>query len=547
MGISAVASYVGGALVDVDRPRRRPSSRAASRRPPPGRAGRRFADLAERQLRRREAALAIPEPAPGREARLPDPGFARFRADGEAHLFSPQDRRRDPGPAGRRRPGRHRPGRRRGAAGALPRGWPGDRAPNGPSRATSCGSGAVAATVPLVDVEDARSIVRRFVVSAMSVGRPEPGGAPGADHRHPAGRRRREHRRGRRGPGLVQPGPDGRRRDARIKQVASARFGVTADLPGPRRPARDQDRPGLQARRGRPAPGSQGHRLHRGAPARPARPELHQPAAAPRHLLDRGPRPAHRGPAGDQPGGPDRRQARRRSRASGRSPPASPRPGAVVHPPVRPRRRDRRLAAVVDQARRGAVGARPGRGPPGPPPQRPARPGRAAHGRRPADRPRPARRRAARRRGVRVRDRGARRDRLRHGPPVPPRHVPDRHRHPARGPAGQVHAARPRRRRALLPGPRRGPPPRAGGGRCPVRRRDRRGEPPAACAPIPAARAELAPVIGAAPWGADAARRADPAQRRPRARAARPPSAAGGSGSRPPSAARARSRPPGSA
>ena len=49
-----------------------------------------FADLAHRQLRRRDAALALPEPPPGREARLPDPGFARFRGDGEAHLFSPK-------------------------------------------------------------------------------------------------------------------------------------------------------------------------------------------------------------------------------------------------------------------------------------------------------------------------------------------------------------------------------------------------------------------------------------------------------------------------
>ena len=90
-------------------------------------------------------------------------------------------------------------------------------------------------------------------------------------------------------------------------------------------------------------------------------------------------------------------------------------------------------------------------------------------------------RRPARGRGVRVRDRGARRDRLRHGPPVPSRHLSDRHRHPARGPAGQVrrHAGR---RRPLLHGDRRGPPSRAGGGRCAVGRRDRRREPAAAAA-----------------------------------------------------------------
>ena len=72
------------------RPRRDRSSRAASRPPPRGPAGRRWPTSPTRQIRRRAAALAIPEPAAGREPRLPDPGFARFRADGEAHLFSPR-------------------------------------------------------------------------------------------------------------------------------------------------------------------------------------------------------------------------------------------------------------------------------------------------------------------------------------------------------------------------------------------------------------------------------------------------------------------------
>ena len=56
---------------------------------------------------------------------------------------------------------------------------------------------------------------------------------------------------------------------------------------------------------------------------------------------------------------------------------------------------------------------------------------------------------------------------------------PTGHRHPARGPARQVrrHA---RRRRPLLHRDRRGPPPRAGGGRRALGRRDRRREPPPA-------------------------------------------------------------------
>ena len=207
---------------------------------------------------------------------------------------------------------------------------------------------------PLDEVEDARAIARRFVVSAMSVGRPEPRGPPGADDRDPARRRCREHRRGRRGPGLVRARtgrPPARRADqaGRLGPVRRDR-----DVPRPRRPARDQDLAGLQARRGRPAPRAQGHGLHRRAPARPGRPELHQPAAAPRHLLDRGPRPAHRRPARDQPDGARRGQARRqpgcrhdrRGRGQGRR---------DVHPPVRPRRRDRRVAA----RHRSSTSARP--------------------------------------------------------------------------------------------------------------------------------------------------------------------------------------------
>ncbi|HEY8819414.1 MAG TPA: FMN-binding glutamate synthase family protein, partial [Candidatus Limnocylindrales bacterium] len=80
----------------------------------------------------------------------------------------------------------------------------------------------------LAEVEDARSIVRRFVVSAMSVGALSPEAhqaltigiqrAGGAANTGEGGE----------DPAWYAPGPDGRRHDARIKQVASARFGVTA-------------------------------------------------------------------------------------------------------------------------------------------------------------------------------------------------------------------------------------------------------------------------------------------------------------------------------
>ena len=83
--------------------------------------------------------------------------------------------------------------------------------------------------MPLDEVEDARSIARRFVVSAMSVGALSPeahraltlgiqalGGAANTGE-------------GGEDPAWYAPGEDGRPTDAKIKQVASARFGVTAE------------------------------------------------------------------------------------------------------------------------------------------------------------------------------------------------------------------------------------------------------------------------------------------------------------------------------
>jgi glutamate synthase domain-containing protein 2/glutamate synthase domain-containing protein 1/glutamate synthase domain-containing protein 3 len=225
MGISAVASYIGGALIDVVDvdpsvvARCFPTAAAW-----PGRTT--LADLGDRQIRRRAAALAIPEPAAGREPRLPDPGFARFRADGEAHLFSPKiageitllalggrdgaavddiDER-----LGRYRAALARPSTDR----AVPR----DELRVRKARVATA----------LAEVEDARSIVRRFVVSAMSVGAlsPEAHQALTIGIQRAGGSANTGE--GGEDPAWYLPGPDGKRHDARIKQVASARFGVTA-------------------------------------------------------------------------------------------------------------------------------------------------------------------------------------------------------------------------------------------------------------------------------------------------------------------------------
>ncbi len=147
-----------------------------------------------------------------------------------------------------------------------------------------------------------------------------------------------------------------------------------------------------------------------------------------------------------------------------------------------PRRRDGRLAADEHQARRRAVGARPGRDPAGAHAQPPARPHRRAGGRPDEDRPRRRDRRAARRRGVRVCDRAARRVGLHHDARLPPEHLSGRHCDAGSGAAGEV-----RRqagvRRELLPVRRRGSARADVAARIPDDRRDGRPRRPARRAP----------------------------------------------------------------
>ncbi|MFL5648170.1 MAG: glutamate synthase large subunit [Chloroflexota bacterium] len=228
MGISAVASYIGGALVDVvDLDPSVAELCFPTAAAWPGRTT--LGDLAERQIRRRSAALAIPEPAAGREPRLPDPGFARFRADGEQHLFSPRIAGEIQVLSGHGEPGaeidaardtdaalaRYRAALARPAA---DRSVPRDELRVRPS----------AFPTPLTEVEPARDIVRRFVVSAMSVGAlsPEAHQALTIGIQRAGGSANTGE--GGEDPAWYAPAADGRRHDARIKQVASARFGVTA-------------------------------------------------------------------------------------------------------------------------------------------------------------------------------------------------------------------------------------------------------------------------------------------------------------------------------
>ena len=153
---------------------------------------------------------------------------------------------------------------------------------------------------------------------------------------------------------------NGDSRRSAIKQVASARFGVTSEY------LVNADELQIKMAQGaKPGEGGQlpGHKVYPWiAKVRYATPGrgADLPAAAPRHLLDRGPGAADPRPEEREPEGADSREAGRRGRrrhGRRRRGQGARRRGAHL----RPRRRHRRLAAHVDQARRRAVGAGPGR------------------------------------------------------------------------------------------------------------------------------------------------------------------------------------------
>jgi glutamate synthase (ferredoxin) len=230
MGISAAASYVGGAFFEtLDL-----AAEVTNRCFPaalgwPGGVG--FRELAERQLARVAVAssfdappVAAPNnsgrpPAAGREVRLPDPGLARFRSDGELHLFAPKIVAAIQGLAGEA-PAAEVLGAYRAAIGRERPAVVRDRLAIRPV--------ARRRAIAIDAVEPAEAIVRRLVVSAMSVGALSPEAhqvltigiqrAGGAANTGEGGE----------DPAWYQPDEHGRRHDAAIKQVASGRFGVTA-------------------------------------------------------------------------------------------------------------------------------------------------------------------------------------------------------------------------------------------------------------------------------------------------------------------------------
>ncbi len=243
---------------------------------------------------------------------LADPHAANGRRNGQLYALQAIRRRRAEAATGRR-PRSARFPRRRTQAGGDRRGREHHRDPQ------------------------AAALARHFARSA------EPRGARDAVDRDEPHRRPVRQWRGRRRPG---PAEAARQRRQRV-------IGDQADRVGPLRRHRriperlprdrDQGRAGRQARRGGPAARHQGLRPDRQAAAFHPRHHADQPAAASRHLLDRGSRAAHLRPEADQSGSRGLRQAggaqRYRNDRGGR------RQGAGrCNPDLRPFRRHRARA-----------------------------------------------------------------------------------------------------------------------------------------------------------------------------------------------------------
>ncbi len=315
--------------------------------------------------------------------------------------------------------------------------------------------------VPIEEVEPASEIVKRFATGAMSlgsisteahttlaiamnrIGGKSNTGEGGEDRRRFAPVQAGETLRSRLGAGRVEADIELREGDvlkSKIKQVASGRFGVTAEYLASAEQIQIKMAQGAKPGEGGQLPGRKVSEYI--AELRYSTPGVELISPPPHHdiysiedlaqlihdLKNANPR------------GLDQRQAglrgRRRHRRGGRV-------EGEVRPrdDLRARRRHRRFAAVVDQARRHALGAGPRRDAADAGAQPPARPHRGA-GRRPdQDRPRRRHRRDARRRRVRLRDRAAGRRGLHHDAQVPPQHLPGGRRDAGPGAAPQVQRA----------------------------------------------------------------------------------------------------------
>jgi glutamate synthase (ferredoxin) len=208
MGISALASYTGGQQFEALGLAQLVVERCFTGTPA-RLGGLGFDGLAARVLQRHSAAWADPS------AKLPDPGMLRFRKDGEYHAFTPATARI--------------------LQEAATTGDPLDFAAyvqvvqeRAPATLRDLLTFAPATPIPLEEVEPVEEIRRRFVVTAMSLGALSP-----EAYRTLAIAMNRIGARSNSGEGGEDPdwyyedGPDVAH--SRVKQIASGRFGVTAE------------------------------------------------------------------------------------------------------------------------------------------------------------------------------------------------------------------------------------------------------------------------------------------------------------------------------
>ena len=296
--------------------------------------------------------------------------------------------------------------------------------------------------VPLEEVEPAKNIVRRFSTGAMSFG-----SISREAHTTLAIAMNRIGGKSNTGEGgeeadRFKPMPNGDSMRSAIKQVASGRFGVTAEY------LVNSDMMQIKMAQGaKPGEGGQlpGHKVDKTiAKVRHSTPGVGLISPPPHHdiysiedlaqlifdLKNVNPGRRRLGEARFR----GRRRHRRRRRLQGARRPRH-------H--LRLRGRHRRQPPHLDQARRQPVGDRPRRNAPDAGRQPAARAHRGAGRRRPAHRPRRGGRRAARRRRIRLRHRAADRGRLHHDAQVPSQHLPGRRRDAGSGAAQALHAASP--------------------------------------------------------------------------------------------------------
>jgi glutamate synthase (NADPH/NADH) large chain/glutamate synthase (ferredoxin) len=209
MGVSVLSSYIGAQLFEILGLAGEVVERCFTGTPSPlGGLG--FVDIGERVIQRHRAAHA--EPA---STKLADQGLVRYRRDGEHHLYSPANVR----------------ALQQAAEDDDPAAY-GDFVSQTQQRPPTAIRDLLrfrpTTPVPLAEVEPAESIRRHFVATAMSLGSLSP-----EAYRTLAVAMNRIGARSNSGEGgedpdwYDEPGPDVPH--GTVKQVASARFGVTAD------------------------------------------------------------------------------------------------------------------------------------------------------------------------------------------------------------------------------------------------------------------------------------------------------------------------------